>query len=43
MTMMRRMRAVLGDSWLICYLQVRFNVLRVLPKTGKALKSFQKF
>ncbi|KAK0941834.1 40S ribosomal protein S11-B [Friedmanniomyces endolithicus] len=22
---------------------VRFNVLRVLPKTGKALKSFQKF
>jgi hypothetical protein len=23
--------------------QVRFNVLRVLPRTGKAVKSFQKF
>ncbi len=43
MNVTRRMRAVLGDSWLKYYLQVRFNVLRVLPKTGKALKSFQKF
>ncbi|OAL23942.1 40S ribosomal protein S11 [Fonsecaea nubica] len=25
------------------YLQVRFNVLRVLPRTGKAVKAFQKF
>ncbi len=24
-------------------LQVRFNVLRVLPRTGKAVKGFQKF
>ena len=23
--------------------QVRFNVLRVLPRTGKAVKGFQKF
>ena len=24
-------------------LQVRFNVLRVLPRTGKAVKKFSKF
>lgn len=28
---------------LIAVLQVRFNVLRVLPRTGKAVKGFQKF
>jgi hypothetical protein len=25
------------------HLQVRFNVLRVLPRTGKAVKQFSKF
>jgi hypothetical protein len=30
--------------WLTQFsLQVRFNVLRVLPRTGKAVKAFSKF
>lgn len=27
----------------LCFFQVRFNVLRVLPRTGKAVKAFNKF
>ena len=35
-------------KWNLCAgadyrVQVRFNVLRVLPRTGKAVKGFQKF
>lgn len=29
--------------WLTIDLQVRFNVLRVLPRTGKQVKKFEKF
>ena len=32
-----------GICWVLTGPQVRFNVLRVLPRTGKAVKSFQKF
>jgi hypothetical protein len=31
------------DVMLTYHLQVRFNVLRVLPRTGKAVKQFNKF
>ena len=39
--------AVMPEPVSVCVLmlalQVRFNVLRVLPRTGKAVKGFQKF
>lgn len=42
-----RLAAVMAESVyiyvLMLVLQVRFNVLRVLPRTGKAVKGFQKF
>lgn len=31
------------QSILTYHAQVRFNVLRVLPRTGKAVKQFNKF
>jgi hypothetical protein len=34
---------VLRGGMLTVDLQVRFNVLRVLPRTGKAVKQFNKF
>ena len=37
------MADVVDMHMLILVLQVRFNVLRVLPRTGKAVKGFQKF
>lgn len=33
----------LGLERLLTHLQVRFNVLRVLPKTGRSVKGFSKF
>lgn len=43
MRMMHPIRYDRLQSILTHHAQVRFNVLRVLPRTGKAVKQFNKF